>query len=342
MVRCGIASWIDKELIGSRRFYPRGVSSSADRLQFYATQFPMVEVDSSYYGMPTRKNSELWIARTPPGFLFDVKSFSLFTHHPTNPMALPPDIRDELPPELRERRGLYLEQVPGPIVDAAWDAFREAMEPLRDAGRLGAVFFQFPPWMVPSTKSLAYLEECQERMDGFPIAVEFRRRTWMDDSHAEGTLAFLRARDIPFVAVDAPQGFESSMPPVAATTSSRLAVVRFHGRNHSSWDIKGAPPSVRFRHRYDDAELQEWVPRIRAMAEEAAEVHAIMNNNYQDWAPANARRLGELLAEAHARGPAGRYRDDELPLEPVNEELPLEPGDEELPLEPGDGDRGRG
>jgi uncharacterized protein YecE (DUF72 family) len=307
MVRCGVAGWIDRELIGSRKFYPPGVSSSEDRLQFYASQFPLVEVDSTYYGMPPRKNAELWVARTPSDFIFDVKSFALFTQHPTSPKALPPDIRDELPPGLVERRSLYLDQLPVHVVDAAWDAFRDALEPLRESGKLGAVFFQFPPWFVPSTKALAYLEECQERMDDFPVAVEFRRRTWLDEEHAAGTLGFLRSRDITYVTVDAPQGFDNSMPPVSETTSGRLAVVRFQGRNAGSWSIKGAPPSVRYRHNYSDAELAEWVPRIRSMAEHVQEVHAIFINNYSNWATANAWRLQELLAEAHLWGPAGRY-----------------------------------
>ena len=290
------------------------MTGSEERLQFYASRFPVVEVDSSYHGMPSRKNSERWIARTPPGFQFDVKSFSLFTLHPTSPKALPPDVRALLPAELAERKSVYLEQVPPEVVDAAWEAFRDALEPLRDAGKLGAVFFQLPPWTFPSMASLSHLEECQERMHGFPIAVEFRRREWLDDRHAAGTLAFLRSRAIPYVAVDAPQGFASSMPSVFETTSPRLAVVRFHGRNHESWDRKGAPPSVRFRHRYSDAELGEWVPRIRDMEDAVSEVHAIMNTNYSNWAPANASRLEELLAEAHGRGPAGRYSvEPELP-----------------------------
>jgi uncharacterized protein YecE (DUF72 family) len=292
VVRYGIAGWVDKELTG--RFYPPGVTSSEERLQFYASRFPLVEVDSSYYGMPSRKNSELWVARTPPGFLFDVKSFSLFTQHPTNPRALPPEIRSALPGGLADRRSVYLEQLPGELVEAAWDAFRDALEPLRAAGRLGAVLFQFPPWVFPSSANLAHIEQCQERMQGYPIAVEFRRRDWLDERTAAGTLGFLRSLGIPYVAVDAPQGFASSMPPVFETTSERLAVVRFHGRNHRTWELKGAPPSVRFQHDYSDAELAEWVPRIRAMAERAAEVHAIMNNNSR-WAIGNARRLAALL-----------------------------------------------
>ncbi|HSR23788.1 MAG TPA: DUF72 domain-containing protein [Candidatus Eisenbacteria bacterium] len=244
MIRCGIAGWIDRELIRSRKFYPPGVSSSEERPQFYASRFPVVEVDSTYYGIPARRNCELWIGRTPPGFVFDVKSFSLFTQHPTSPRALPPEIRAELPAALAGRKSLYLEQLPQAIVDAAWDAFRDALEPLRRARKLGAVFFQFPPWVFPSTRSLAHIEQCQQRMQGFPVAVEFRRREWLDERRAAGTLAFLRSLEIPYVAVDAPQGFPSSMPPV------------------------------------------------------------FENSN---WATANARRLEELIAEAHARGPAGRY-----------------------------------
>lgn len=303
VVRCGIAGWIDKELIGSRRFYPADVTSGEERLRFYASRFPMVEVDSTYYGMLPKRNSEMWVERTPPGFTFDVKSFSLFTQHPTNPKALPPDIREGIPTDQAQKRSVYQEQLPPDVVDAAWDAFRAALEPLRVAGRLGAVFFQFPPWFHPSTKSLAYLEQCQERMFGFQVAVEFRRRTWLDEHHAVGTLGFLRARSIPYVAVDAPQGFDTSMPALAEATSPNLAVVRFHGRNRNGWGLKGAPPSVRFRHNYSDAELLEWVPRLQALEEQVGEVHAIMNNNYSDWSVTNARRLEELIAEAHARGP---------------------------------------
>ena len=194
MVKVGIAGWIDKELIGSGKFYPPEATSSEDRLRFYAGQFRLVEVDSTYHGMPARKNSELWVQRTPPDFTFDVKSFSLFTRHPTNPKALPPEVREGIPTELAAKKSVYLDQLPPEVVDAAWDAFRDALEPLRDSGRLGAVFFQFPPWFYPSTHALSYIEQCQERMYGYLIAVEFRRRTWLDPRHRVGTLEFLRAR----------------------------------------------------------------------------------------------------------------------------------------------------
>ena len=294
-VLCGIAGWVDKSLIDSRLFYPMSVKTSGDRLRFYATQFSLVEVDSTYYGIPKKESAEAWAAQTPPGFLFDVKSFSLFTNPPTKPMSLPPDIRADLPANLREKTNLYLEHLPEDLVDEAWERFRAAVEPLREAGKLGAVFFQFPPWFIPSSRSLGYIEQVQERMYGFQIAVEFRKPEWLDESHRDGTLAFLRSRDIPFVAVDVPQGHATSMPVEHEATSAKLAVIRFHGRNHQTWDLRGVPPNVRFRYDYSDAELSEWVPRIKEMERSAGRVHALMNNNYSNYSVKNAQQLQRLL-----------------------------------------------
>lgn len=293
-VRCGIAGWIDKSLIDSKLFYPLHVKTSEERLQFYASQFSLVEVDSTYYGMPKPENSELWVARTPPGFTFDVKSFSLFTNHPTKAMALPKEIRDELPAALLEK-SFYLEQMPEELLDESWERFRAALEPLRAAGKLGAVFFQFPPWFMPSSRSLAYVEQVQERMFGFEVAVEFRKPEWLDETHRDGTLAFLRTRNIANVVVDVPQGHRTSLPAVAEATSQKLAVVRFHGRNHETWDLKGAPPNLRYRYEYSDAEMEEWVPRIKEMERSAQQVHALMNNNYSNYSVKNAQQLERLI-----------------------------------------------
>jgi uncharacterized protein YecE (DUF72 family) len=297
-VLCGIAGWVDKSLIDSKLFYPLSVKTSGDRLRFYASQFPLVEVDSTYYGIPKPETLEGWAADTPADFTFDVKSFSLFTNHPTRPANLPPDIREQLPANLKDRN-IYVEALPDELVDEVWERFRTALEPLRAAGKLAAVFFQFPPWFMPSSRSLAYIEQCQERMFGFQVAVEFRMPQWLDASHRDGTMAFLRSRDIPYVAVDVPEGHRTSMPPVFDTTSSKLAVVRFHGRNHQTWDLKGAPPNVRFRYEYTDQELSEWVPRIKEMERSAGRVHALMNNNYSNYSVKNAQQLQKLLEAWH-------------------------------------------
>src|SRR5216683_1983732 len=294
-VLCGIAGWADKSLIDSKLFYPLSVKASIDRLRFYASQFPLVEVDSTYYGIPKPETVESWAAQTPADFTFDVKSFSLFTNHPTRPLSLPPDIRNDLPANLREKKTLYAEHLPDEVVDECWERFRAALEPLRATGKLAAVFFQFPPWFLPSSRSLAYVEQCQERMFGFQVAVEFRKPEWLDDRHRDGTLAFLRTRDIPYVAVDVPEGHTTSMPSASEVTSPRLAVVRFHGRNHETWDLRGVPPNLRFRYDYKDEELKEWVPRIKEMEKSAKEVHALMNNNYSNYSVKNAKQLEKLL-----------------------------------------------
>jgi len=296
-VVCGIAGWVDKSLIDSRLFYPLSVKTSGDRLRFYASQFSLVEVDSTYYGIPKPDNAEAWAAQTPAGFTFDVKSFSLFTNHPTRPASLPPDIREQLPADRREKKNVYLEHMPDELLDEVWDRFRAAIEPLRAAGKLGAVFFQFPPWFLPSSRSLAYVEQVQERMHGFQVAIEFRKPEWLDARHRDGTLAFLRSRDIPYVAVDVPLGHATSMPSVGEVTSSKLAVVRFHGRNHQTWDLRGVPPNVRFRWDYSDEELGEWVPRIKEMERSAGRVHALMNNNYSNYSVKNAQQLERLLEQ---------------------------------------------
>ncbi|TMG60132.1 MAG: DUF72 domain-containing protein, partial [Chloroflexi bacterium] len=143
--------------------------------------------------------------------------------------------------------------------------------------------------------SLAYVEQCQERMFGFEIAVEFRKPEWLDARHRDGTLAFLRTRDIPYVAVDVPEGHATSMPSVFDVTSPKLAVVRFHGRNHENWDLRGVPPNVRFRYDYSEGELGQWVPRIKEMERSASRVHALMNNNYSNYSVKNAQQLERLL-----------------------------------------------
>ncbi len=226
----GTASWTDPSLIESGRFYPPEAKSAEDRLRYYAGVFPIVEVDSSYYGMPAERTARLWAERTPEDFTFDVKSFSLFTHHPTPPRALPKDIREALPAPALEKRNLYYDDVPPELRDELWRRFWSALLPLDSAGKLGIVLFQFPHWFLPGPESLAYLEDLLARVPQYTAAVEFRSPRWLDEEHVERTLSFLSARGMPYVVVDEPQGTRASVPPVVAVTAP-VAVVRFHGRN---------------------------------------------------------------------------------------------------------------
>jgi len=291
----GTSSWTDPTLVKEADFYPKGAKTAEARLKFYASRFPLVEVDSTYYFPPSERNAVLWIERTPSHFTFNIKAYSLLTNHPTKPASLYKEVRDELPKELMDKRNLYRENLPDDAVEQVWQRFHDALMPLHSAGKLGAVLFQFPQWFTISKKAKAYIEETADRLKDFRVAVEFRSDTWMSERNREESLAFLEERNLPYVCVDMPQGFRSSIPPIAAATADDLAMVRFHGRNETAWETKSETASVRFRYDYPKEELLEWVPKIRDLANETRETHVLMNNCYRDFAVRNARELGDML-----------------------------------------------
>src|SRR5205823_2003494 len=106
-IRVGISSWTEPTLVKEGDFYPPGTKSAEDRLRFYAEQFPIVEVDSTYYFPPSERNSELWMERTPKDFTFNIKAYSLLTEHPTKPESLYKDVQEMVPEEAREKKNLY-------------------------------------------------------------------------------------------------------------------------------------------------------------------------------------------------------------------------------------------
>jgi uncharacterized protein YecE (DUF72 family) len=293
----GISSWTERTLIKEGNFYPPGAKTAEARLQFYASQFSIVEVDSTYYFPPSERNAILWIERTPKDFTFNIKAYSLLTNHPTKRESLYADLRENLPKELDSKRNLYREQLPDDAVEQVWQRFHDALMPLHSAGKLGAVLFQFPQWFVIGRKNKEYVLECRDRLKDFRIAVEFRHKSWLEERNREETLGFLEENGLPFVCVDMPQGFDSSLPPIAAATSKDLAMVRFHGRDPKAWSTKSERAAERFRYEYKESELREWVPKIKDLSERARETHVLMNNCYRDYAVNNARQLRSLLEE---------------------------------------------
>jgi uncharacterized protein YecE (DUF72 family) len=290
----GSCSWTDPSLIGCGRFYPQDVTTAEARLRYYAGQFGIVEVDSTYYAPPSVRNSELWATRTPDDFVFNVKAFGLLTHHPARVDRLPGWLREALPEEARGKTNAYAKNIPGDEMERLWQLHRDALEPLAAAGKLGAVLFQFPPWFVRSRDHTDYLRALPDRLPGWPLAVEFRGGGWLEEDAAAHTFGLLEEAGLAYVCVDEPQGFASSTPAVVAATSP-LAVVRLHGRNADTWDAKMKAASDRFKYLYADAELEEWVPRVRELARQTQTVHVLFNNNYEDWGMQNARRMARLL-----------------------------------------------
>lgn len=279
-ISVGACSWTDPALVASG-WYPAGHRDPEGRLRYYASRFPVVEVDSTYYGLPSIRNSRLWVERTPPDFRFDVKAFSLLTGHPTRTAALPADLRG-----VRERDGLRKE---------VWQRFSGALEPLRESGRLGTLLFQFPPSLAPGARAEALIGQCADLTAGWPVAVELRHPGWWQPQRQEATAALLARYGMTAVAVDTVQGRPASVPPVAVVTAPDLAVVRFHGRN-PAWGSSGpGSKEEKYRHTYTGEELAPWVPRVRELARQAASVHVLFNNCCADASVRAAETMRDLL-----------------------------------------------
>jgi uncharacterized protein YecE (DUF72 family) len=301
-VRFGTSSWTDPTLLAEGVFYPPEAHTPETRLRYYASRFSVVEVDSSYYALPSKRNSEIWLERTPPHFAFDIKAHALMTGQPSEVSRLPADLKKSLPKAVAEKARVYAKDLEPELRKEIWQRFREAVEPLHAAGKLGAVMLQYPRWFTPGERSRAELAEAAERLDGLPCAVEFRSALWFEGTSAVSTLRLLEDNGLSFVMVDEPQGMKSSVPPIVAATSKRLAVIRLHGRNAEAWEKTGIPVVERFRYLYSEAELAEWAPRILAVAEKADHVHVLMNNCYGNYGTTNAAELAALVRRAYAKG----------------------------------------
>lgn len=292
----GTASWTDKTLIACGRFYPPEAKSAEARLRFYASQLPIVEVDSSYYAMPSPSVAQLWAERTPEGFVMNVKAFRCFTGHATTLAVLHRDLQQALAGHLAPR--FFYRDLPDEVATTLWQRFRDALLPLRAAARLGLVHFQFAPWLTCTSAARSHVELCVRRMQGFDLSVEFRHGSWFDgEERRQATLAFLRELGVAHTVVDGPQGFSNSVPALWEVTHPRFALLRLHGRNTATWNVEGqTAASDRFNYDYSDNELVELVPDIRRLALTAMQTHVIFNNNMEDQGQRNARQLTALLA----------------------------------------------
>jgi uncharacterized protein YecE (DUF72 family) len=301
-IRVGTCSWADETL--TKVWYPPGVRSGEERLRYYAEHFDVVEANSTYYRLPDRHMVELWAQRTPPGFTMHVKAFGVMTRHPVKVEQLPPDLRD-VPTDHRGR----VDRPPREFRAEVFKRFREALEPLRETGKLGGILLQFPPYVVYKTQSLEYIEWSQAQLPGEQILVEFRHASWLDEENRAATLSFLEDRGLNYVIVDAPRSGARNVLPTVVAVTGPIAYVRFHGRNDQTWNKRTGSAAERFDYLYSEDELREWVPQLRELAERSQEVYAMFNNNGRSTipsletgeeevaqAPTNAEMLKRLLA----------------------------------------------
>ena len=295
-IRIGTCSWADDAL--SRHWYPPGVPAK-ERLAYYAERFSTVEVDSTFYRVPTESMVRGWAERTPDGFVMHVKAFGLMTRHPVKLERVPPELRDGLPVDERGR-------VDRPPRDARAEVFRvflDALAPLRDAGKLGGLLFQLPPYVVYKPSSLDYLEWAHEQLRGDRMLVEPRHRSWFEEDVRAELLRWLEQRGMTWVIVDAPKVDAGNVPGTLVAVTSPLAYVRFHGRNASTWNARGGSAAERFDYLYGEEELRGWTEPLRELSNRSEEAYAFFNNNNQTngvaQAPAGAQLLRKLLEQEH-------------------------------------------
>jgi uncharacterized protein YecE (DUF72 family) len=267
--------------------------TAEERLKFYASRFPIVEVDSTYYFPPSPQLSRTWVDRTPKHFVMNVKAYSLLTGHPTRPASLWRDLRDELPADVAEKRNLYAHHLDPAALDEVWARFVDALHPLVKAKKLGAVLMQYPAWFVPKRDNRDELVRMRERLGDLPVCVELRAPAWFRARDRKRTLAFLRDLRLSLVVVDAPRA--SKLPTVLEVTDDELAVVRFHGRADDTWDARTGSAAERFNYLYSKQQLRPWAKKLEHLAGEAREVHALMNNCYRDHGVNNAAELRRML-----------------------------------------------
>jgi len=218
------------------------------------------------------------------------------TGHATDVARLPRLIRDELPPELGPR--VYAKDLPEALQDDVWRLFSDAMAPLHESGRLGAILLQFAPWVVPNRETPGMLTKIRERLGDLPVSAEFRHPSWLAPRLRERLWAQLRDHGMTYVVADTPPGTKTSLPIVPAVTTPDLAIVRLHGRRSELWGAREATVLEKYRYLYDADELAEWLPTILELAEEAERVHVVFNNCYANYGTTNAAELAALIDDS--------------------------------------------
>jgi len=288
MIVVGLAGWGDHDSL-----YEPGTAAKA-KLAGYAAHFPVVEMDSSFYAVQPPDRMARYAGETPEGFGFVVKAYQGLTGHLRGKPYYASD-------------------------EEAYEAFRESLEPLRQAGKLRAALFQYPPWFDCAKENVRLLRETKKRMAGFPCAVEFRHRSWYEPAYRERTLAFLREEGWCHSVCDEPQAGVGSIPIVPEATNGELTLVRFHGRNVGGWSQRGgeAPESwreVRYLYDYSEAELTEWTGIVARLRESSRDVAVIFNNNSGGHAAGNAKAFMRLLGLPVHEPPKGPRAPEQLDL----------------------------
>ncbi len=295
-IHVGTCSWAEKTLLESGEFYPKGVTTAEERLKYYASHFDTVEVDSTYYSIPSIRTAELWVSRTPDDFIFNIKAYGALTGHRTDPKTLPKILREQLSPSEREQKHIYIKEPS--LLKAIADLFVSSLQPLKVAGKIGVLVFQFPPWFWYKNENYDYIRKCKELMEGMSLAVEFRHGSWLTDHHAEDVFKFLRENEITYVTTDEPQFGNLATVPYLPEATSDIAYFRLHGRNKETWLKRGIETFLRYDYLYSLMELTEFVASAAKLTEKAKTTFVMFNNCHGGFAVRNALETLTLLSES--------------------------------------------
>lgn len=314
-------------------FYPAKRTAAAgrgkgkfDELAYYAERFDTVEINSTFYRTPAVTVTKSWAARTPKNFEFSLKLYQKFTH--------PKMFKEAALKRAPGAEGKELEAL-ATINKSDVDEFKRAMDPLADAGKLGALLAQFPPSFKADTQAIDYLAWLLHEFRDHRVAVELRHRTWSDD--LDTTLKLLNAAKAAFVQIDEPK-FQTSIDQNFLPNMKGFYYMRLHGRNAKEW-WKHAKSEDRYNYLYSGEELDEFAGVADAVRTLVKKMYLYTNNHFAGKAVANAVMLKERLGLPVE----GDYPDEFLerypetrgvvrPASEANEEA-SEKGEKEEPVE---------
>ncbi len=264
IIYIGLTGW------GDHHSLYEGTGAQA-KLQTYASYFPIVELDSSFYAVLSSKTIEKWVDSTPSSFQFIVKAYQAMTGH---------------------QRGWE----PFATKEELFAAFHESVQPLVREKKLAMVLCQFPPWFDCKKEHVQWLRYVKQQLEPLPVALEFRHQSWFAKPYRDKTLQFMREEGWIHTICDEPQAGSGSIPTVLNPTSTKT-LVRMHGRNVHGWNDpgNGSWRDVRYLYKYNEAELGEWCRNIHQLKEKTENIYVIFNNNSGGDAATNALQLIDLL-----------------------------------------------
>ncbi|HZV36410.1 MAG TPA: DUF72 domain-containing protein [Verrucomicrobiae bacterium] len=290
-ISVGTASWSEAEFIGT--WYPKGLPAD-ERLAWYAEHFNLVEVNSTFYRIPTPEIVQSWSAQTPDEFTFNVKLHRVLSHS-SGPEFLPPDLR----PKTVVKNGKV--SVTPALESEVARRFIKAVEPFEGAGKMGAFLLQLSPSFGPRSNELKDLDHLVSCFRGKKLAIELRNRSWLAPERSQETENWFRKHHVTFVMVDGPDDPHFMvLPSHDLITNPRLAYIRAHGRNASQY-VRGRTVAERFDYDYSNAEIRELARRAKKIVTHSDELHVVFNNNKADYAPDAAERLLKMLSTKRAK-----------------------------------------